>query len=537
MRFSRKFPQLVSNQDMKPKGQTFWLLFNAFRLLFRWPMSNGTRSRRKRWRREMTIKKRGWAGDGREGFPKVSKVWNLWESSNVESASEVPSAWQWGREWARSESLRHGKMEDLDVTLGIQLHFQWRTTSKRKIYKMNQDESTWQQTPGMEDFKWSQCSFSSASWGLTKSEVDVKLTFFRNQENHWRSICSWKMKISLLDSLNTQTSILLYLLLKSFEYVLDLFCGSPVKELSNQLAAMGSKLLQSFEMQSVLAQLQKTVTKLQIADISFPYCEELLAWRCWKLKRLWVYKRLRWMLKQIALLPFREASCMASEEVHQRRREAGHPRLEEMTVYQVHQDFFSHLFQASLWIPFTPGHRGFSSSRASWSREGHWEDQRDRADRHRERQTKRSKRSKTEGKRWKPRSITFGGIAAGIATCSAAFGHVLGNGFGLGWAPGSIISLSKVVMTLSWTLCMQDREVIQGPNRSATSFYCQENKVDGVVHDPSTPAPFLRQPCFSTSFMCSSFTFTQFCRHTKWAEQQQASGTTNIRFFCTQSLD
>ena len=201
--------------------------------------------------------------------------------------------------------------------------------------------------------------------------------------------------------------------------------------------------------------------------------------------------------------------------------------------------FFSHLFQASLWIPFTPGHRGFSSSRASWSREGHWEDQRDRADRHRERQTKRSKRSKrskTEGKRWKPRSITFG-IAAGIATCSAAFGHVLGNGFGLGWAPGSIISLSKVVMTLSWTLCMQDREVIQGPNRSATSFYCQENKVDSVVHDPSTPAPFLRQPCFSTSFIFTSFTFTQFCRHTKWAEQQQASGTTNIRFFCTQSLD
>ena len=88
------------------------------------------------------------------------------------------------------------------------------------------------------------------------------------------------MKISLLDSLNTQTSILLYLLLKSFEYVLDLFCGSPVKELSNQLAAMGSKLLQSFEMQSVLAQLQKTVTKLQIADISFPLwraaCMEML---------------------------------------------------------------------------------------------------------------------------------------------------------------------------------------------------------------------------------------------------------------------
>ena len=207
----------------------------------------------------------------------------------------------------------------------------------------------------------------------------------------------------------------------------------------------------------------------------------------------------------------REASCMASEEVHQRRREAGHPRLEEMTVYQVHQVpkstwffivqhqliwvlrvcwphttlwyllvyFFSHLFQASLWIPFTPGHRGFSSSRASWSREGHWEDQRDRADRHRERRTKRSKRSKrskTEGKRWKPRSITFGGIAAGIAACSAAFGHVLGNGFGLGWAPGSIISLSKVVMTLSWTLCMQDLEVIQGPNRSATSFIAKRTK-------------------------------------------------------------
>ena len=304
MRFSRKFPQLVSNQDMKPKGQTFWLLFNAFRLLdffsARWPMSNGTRSRRKRWRREMTIKKRGWAGDG---WPRrISKVWNLWESSNVESASEVPSAWQWGREWARSKSWRHGKMEDLDVTLGIQLHFQWRTTSKRKIYKMNQDESTWRRRQEWKTLN----EANAASAQQVEDSQKVKLMwswlFFRNQENHWRSICSWKMKISLLDSL--QTSILLYLLLKSFEYVLDLFCGSPVKELSNQLAAMGSKLLQSFEMQSVLAQLQKTVTKLQIADISFPYCEELLAWRCWKLKRLWVYERLRWMLKQIALLPF-----------------------------------------------------------------------------------------------------------------------------------------------------------------------------------------------------------------------------------------
>eukprot|EP00434_Breviolum_minutum_P031706 symbB.v1.2.028039.t1/scaffold2927.1/size67078/6 len=63
--------------------------------------------------------------------------------------------------------------------------------------------------------------------------------------------------------------------------------AQQVEELSNQLAAMGSKLLQSFEMQSVLAQLQKTVN----AETD----------------------------RTAAL---REASCMASEEVHQRRREA-----------------------------------------------------------------------------------------------------------------------------------------------------------------------------------------------------------------------
>ena len=40
-----------------------------------------------------------------------------------------------------------------------------------------------------------------------------------------------------------------------------------LEELSNQLAEMGSKLLQSFEMQSVLAQLQKAATQPNLAGL------------------------------------------------------------------------------------------------------------------------------------------------------------------------------------------------------------------------------------------------------------------------------
>lgn len=129
------------------------------------------------------------------------------------------------------------------------------TTSKRKIYKINQDESTSRRRQEWKTLN----EANAASAQQVEDSQKVKLMgsglFLETKRIIVVFLCSWKMKISLLEI---------------FEYVLDLFRGSPVKELSNQLAAMGSKLLQSFEMQSVLAQLQKTVTKLQIADISVP---------------------------------------------------------------------------------------------------------------------------------------------------------------------------------------------------------------------------------------------------------------------------
>ena len=247
-------------------------------------------------------------------------------------------------------------MEDLDLTLGIPSCKDGSHPSR--IYKMNQDESTWRQ-------EWKTLNeANAASAQQVEDSQKVKLTLSKSRKSAFNLFLDENEPLGLLK----HPDFYFVVLLKAFEYVLDLLslwiaCEGVVKSAGcdgKQIAAVVwdavsfSPIAENRDRAANSRHFMTFLCLQNMLRIGFRHCE----WRAAYMEMLKAETAMGlWTAKVNAetdrTSALREASCMACEEVYQRRREAGHPRLEEMTVHQVHQvpkSWFFIVQQQFIWV-------------------------------------------------------------------------------------------------------------------------------------------------------------------------------------------